>query len=182
MAENLAYPLFLFAFYFSYKSFKEKKYRLLSENSKTVNNELVVLAEEFIKFGGYPAIVLEKTEEKKQAYLFQIINTYIKKDIRDIGKIRNISSFNKLLELLASQSSHLLNVSEVADTLAINRESALNYLDLLEKTFIIKTFYSLMMSFQPAQLYVREHTHCSMLAHKKYGDVFLRKINDNFIC
>ncbi|MCX6742481.1 MAG: ATP-binding protein [Candidatus Pacearchaeota archaeon] len=118
--------------------FKGKGYKLGKENTKLINDELVEFAEEYIRFGGYPKIVLEKSEEKKQAYLGQIISTYVRKDIRDLGNIRNISSFNKLLELLASQSGQLLNVLEVSDTLKINRETVLEYLDLLENTFIIK--------------------------------------------
>lgn len=118
--------------------FKNKNYKLKKENLKIINDELIILAEEYIKFGGYPKIVLENSEEKKQTYLSQIINTYVRKDIRDIGNIRNIDSFNKLIEVLASQSGQLLNVSEISNTLEINRETVLEYLDLLENTFMIK--------------------------------------------
>jgi len=119
-------------------TFKNKNYKLNKENEETINKELIELAEEYIRFGGYPKIVLENSEEKKQAVLGQIISTYVRKDIRDIGNIRNISSFNKLIELLASQSGQLLNVLEISNTLKINRETVLEYLDLLENTFIIK--------------------------------------------
>ena len=81
---------------------------------------------------------MENSEEKKQAFLGQIINTYVRKDIRDIGDIRNISVFNKLLELLASQSGQILNILEISNTLKINRETLMAYMDLLENTFIIK--------------------------------------------
>lgn len=118
--------------------FKRKSYKINRENTDAINAELIRFAEEYIKFGGYPKIVLENSEEKKQIYLSQIISTYVRKDIRDIGNIRNISSFNKLLELLASQSGQLINVSEISNTLKINRETILEYLDLLENTFIIK--------------------------------------------
>ncbi len=119
-------------------TFKEKKYILQTENSPAINAELVPLAEEYIRFGGFPQIVLEVSEEKKKVYLSQIINTYIRKDIRDIGNIRDLSSFNKLLELLASQSGQLLNISELSRTLGISQETAKTYLDLLESTFILK--------------------------------------------
>ncbi len=118
--------------------FKKKNYRLNKENEEIINRELAGLAEEYIRFGGYPKIVLENSEEKKQSFLWQIISTYVRKDIRDIGNIRNISAFNKLLELLSSQSGQLLNVLEISNTLKINRETVLEYLDLLENTFIIK--------------------------------------------
>ena len=118
--------------------FKGMSYRLTKENTAAINTELIGLAEEYIRFGGYPKIVLEISEEKKQTFLSQIINTYVRKDIRDIGNIRNISSFNKLLEVLASQSGQIINILEISNTLKINRETVLEYLDLLENTFIIK--------------------------------------------
>src|SRR3989344_9134896 len=118
--------------------FKGKNYKITKENTEAINAELIELAEEYIKFGGYPKIVLEKSEEKKQTYLAQIINTYVRKDIRDIGNIRNISAFNKLVEVIASQSGQLLNALEISNTLKINRETVLEYLDLLENTFMIK--------------------------------------------
>ena len=121
--------------------FKGKNYKLSEKNTKQVNDELVNLAEEYIRFGGYPKIVLEKSEEKKQVYLWQIINTYIRKDIKDIGNIKDISTFNKLVELLASQSGQLINILEISNTLKINRETVSNYLNLLENTFIIKKIY-----------------------------------------
>lgn len=140
--ESLAGRMITFVLYpLSFEEFlifKEKKYVLQAENSKTINEELIPWAEEYIKFGGFPQIVLEPNEEKKKVYLSQIINTYIRKDIRDIGNIRDLSSFNKLLEVLASQSGQLLNVSELSSTLSINQETVRSYLDLLENTFILK--------------------------------------------
>lgn len=133
----LAFELYPLSFE-EFLTFKGKNYRLLKENSEAINDELVFLAHEFIKFGGYPAIVLEPEEEKKQAYLFQIISTYIKKDIRDIGNIRNLSAFNRLVEILASQSGQLTNVSGLASAMEISRETVMEYLDLLENTFVIK--------------------------------------------
>ncbi len=140
--ESLAGRMITFVLYpLSFEEFllfKEKKYVLRADNSKAINDELMPLAEEYIKFGGFPQIVLEPSEEKKKVYLSQIINTYIRKDIRDIGNIRDLSSFNKLLEVLASQSGQLLNISELSNTLGINKETTRTYLDLLENTFLLK--------------------------------------------
>ncbi len=118
--------------------FKDREYKFAKENAEAINRELIDLADEYIRYGGYPEIVLEDSEDKKYTYLSQIINTYIRKDIRDIGNIRNIASFNKLLDALASQSAQLLNISELANTLGIRRETVMEYLGLLESTFIIK--------------------------------------------
>ncbi len=118
--------------------FKEKPYVLRAENSDTINSEIIPLAEEYLRFGGYPKIILEPSEEKKFTFLSQIINTYVRKDIRNLADIKDLTSFNKLLEVLASQSGKLVNISELANTIAISRETVSSYVDILEKTFIIK--------------------------------------------
>lgn len=133
----LSFELYSLSFE-EFLQFKEKKYQLKKENTQIINDELIQLVEEYIRFGGYPEIVLEQSEEKKELYLSQIINTYLRKDIRDIGNIRDISSFNKLLEILASQSGQLLNVLELSNTLQIDKKTVADYLELLENTFIIK--------------------------------------------
>jgi len=118
--------------------FKNKTYALKKVNSLEINRELISLFEEYNSIGGYPKIVLEKNEENKKLMLSQIIATYIKKDIRDLGNIRDIESFNKLLIVLASQSGNLLNVEEISNTLKIDQKTIKEWLFLLEATYIIK--------------------------------------------
>jgi len=118
--------------------FKEKEYKLSEENIELINKELIPFYEEYIRFGGYPQIVLESSEEKKKEYLNQIISTYIKKDIRDLAEIRDIDSFNKLVEVLASQSGNLLDLNELSRTLSISRKTLSEYIFLLESTYILK--------------------------------------------
>jgi hypothetical protein len=124
--------------FLEFLNFKGHKYSLREKNEKIINDSLVELAKNFIIYGGYPRIVLEQKNENKEIILSQIIDTYIRKDIRDIGNIRNISSFNKLIQILASQSGSMLNVNEVSNTLGISRDTVNDYIFLLENTFIIK--------------------------------------------
>lgn len=100
--------------------------------------ELRELFFEYVLFGGYPKITLTSSIEKKERYLQQIIDTYIRKDIRDLADIRDIDSFNKLVETLASQSGNLLNVSELSNTCNLSIPTVERYLFLLENTYIIK--------------------------------------------
>ncbi|GBE20267.1 MAG TPA: ATP-binding protein [Candidatus Pacearchaeota archaeon] len=166
--------------------FKNKNYQLKTENTKAINDELIILAEEYIKFGGYPKIVLERLEEKKLTYLSQIINTYIRKDIRDIGNIRNISSFNKLIEILASQSGQLLNILELSNTLNINRETISEYLDLLENTFIIKRispFHKNLRSelSKNPKIYFLDTGMMNLLWFKEFPKVILGNVFETFV-
>ncbi len=100
--------------------------------------ELVSLYEEYVKYGGYPKIVLTGGTDKKSTYVNQIIDTYVKKDIRDLAEIKDVDKFNRLLEVLASQSGQLLNVTELANTVNISKITLEKYLFLLEETYIIK--------------------------------------------
>jgi predicted AAA+ superfamily ATPase len=59
--------------------FKDLKYNLEIEPPEPIREELIKLYTEFVIYGGYPAIVLEKDVEKKEIKLKQIINTYVKK-------------------------------------------------------------------------------------------------------
>ncbi len=101
-------------------------------------DELSVLFREYVLYGGYPRIVLTPEIEKKEKYLQQIIDTYVKKDIRDLAGVKDIDKFNKLLEALASQGGQLLNVEELSNTTKIAKQTINKYLFILENTYIIK--------------------------------------------
>lgn len=125
-------------------SFKE--YLLFNEYHSDLNGaltdkkieELLSMFKRFILYGGYPRIALTPDADKKEKYIQQIIDTYIKKDIRDIAEIKDIEKFNKLLEALASQSGNLLNINELSNTCKIAKQTIERYLFIMENTYIIK--------------------------------------------
>ena len=93
---------------------------------------------EYVRYGGYPKIVLTDSIEKKEVFLKQIIDTYIRKDIRDLGRIQDIEKFNKLLIVLAAQSGTLLNSSRLSKELRLSIQTVEKYLLLLQETYIIR--------------------------------------------
>ena len=93
---------------------------------------------EFALYGGYPKIVLTSDVAIKEKYLQQIIDTYIRKDIRDLADIKDVTKFNQLVEILASQSGNLLNMAELSNTCNLARQTVERYLFLLEQTYIIR--------------------------------------------
>ena len=93
---------------------------------------------EYLVFGGYPRVALEAEREKKMAYLTDIYQSYVKKDIKDIMRVDNVAAFNNLLKALALQIGSLVNMAELCNTVKIARETLERYFFLLENTFIIK--------------------------------------------
>ena len=106
--------------------------------SQLVHKELGLHFKEYLIYGGYPRVVLEKSIEDKTIYLKQVIDTYIKKDIRDLGHIRDVNRFNKLLRVLADKTGALLNTLELSNTVAISRQTIEDYLFIMENTYVIK--------------------------------------------
>ena len=74
--------------------------RNITPSAKKVD-ELKGFYKDYVLYGGYPKIVLTAEIELKARYLQQIIDTYIKKDIRDLANVDDLEKFNKLVETLA---------------------------------------------------------------------------------
>lgn len=119
-------------------TFKGIPFKPASSYTAKKNTELQSLYTEFVLYGGYPKIVLTDDISIKERYLQQIIDTYIRKDIRDLADIKDVDKFNRLVEILASQSGNLLNIAELANTCKLARPTVESYLFLLEQTYIIR--------------------------------------------
>lgn len=118
--------------------FKDIRIDIAEATSPAHIQQLQALYLEYLLYGGYPKIVLTDEIEKKGKYLQQIIDTYIRKDIRDLGNIQDIGAFNKLLVLLASQSGNLLDVARLSRELRISVPTINKYLFLLQETYILR--------------------------------------------
>ncbi len=98
--------------------------------------QLMVLFNEFIKYGAYPEVVLSENSSDKKDMLSDFINTLIQKDIQKEG-IKDISKVYQLLKLLAEKSGELLNSNECAKNLDVSITAVENYLKVLENLSII---------------------------------------------
>lgn len=101
-------------------------------------DELRRLYKEFAIYGSYPKVVLAEDGDKKERYLMQIIETYLEKDVRDLGKIENVKKFNDLLAVLAANSGQLLNVRKISKEIGLSVPTVEKYLSILEETLVIK--------------------------------------------
>ncbi len=100
--------------------------------------------EEWLLFGGYPAIVDESDEKEKVAKLGGIVNSYLFRDILELDKIKNSKPLIDLLTLLAFQIGQEVSLSELGRQLALDYKTVARYLDLLEKSFVVlnvRSFY-----------------------------------------
>ncbi|MEM8523065.1 MAG: ATP-binding protein [Bacteroidota bacterium] len=101
------------------------------------NFEFTQGLEDWLRFGMYPDMLLMENYDDKRAYLDEISKSYLYKDILALAKIRYPEKLRQLLKLLAFQIGNLVSIHELAKNLQVNRDTIINYIDLLEKGFVI---------------------------------------------
>ncbi len=94
--------------------------------------------EEYLKYGGFPEVVLTENIDEKLDLLNDIIDSYIRIDIPSMSEFRNTSKFKKLLFLLAKRTANKIIVTKLASVTQISRPTLNEYLQFLEDTFVIK--------------------------------------------
>lgn len=93
--------------------------------------------EEMLRFGMYPKVHSLGNDKEKETYLYEYLNNYLYKDILAFDGVRKPKKVVDLLTLLALQIGKEVSISELSKNLAVSQKAVENYLDILEKMFII---------------------------------------------
>lgn len=86
-------------------------------------------------FGNYPEICVKK--DLAEIILKNLSQQYLYKDVLIWKDIRKPELLDKLLKLLAYQICSEVSVNELANQLKVKSETVENYIDLLEKSFVV---------------------------------------------
>jgi len=119
-------------------NFKKPDLLTLKPAKKAFYQQYLLLLNEYLRFGGYPKVVLQKSQQEKIETLEEIYSSYLEKDIKGCFKVQNESSFLTVVGLLAGQIGNLLNKNLLAAHSASSRATIDNFLLYLEKSFVIK--------------------------------------------
>lgn len=88
-----------------------------------------------LRFGCYPDVY--NHQDEAAFMLSNLANQYLYKDVLVWKDIRKPQLLDKLLKLLAYQIGSEVSVAELANQLKVKSETIDNYIDLLEKSFVI---------------------------------------------
>lgn len=132
LSNNLGEPLVgrkntIYLFPLAQMEFSEK------ENFKQTTENL----EQRLLFGSYPELEQYEDWNDKKDYLYEIINSYLLKDILIFEGIKHSDKIYDLLRLIAFQLGKEVSILELAKNLQLSKNTVSNYLDLLSKVFII---------------------------------------------
>lgn len=109
------------------------------------NNNLDDKFNEYLKYGGLPALSLIKdNDELVLSYLNDIYNSIVKKDIIDRNNLKDTALLENIIKFLATNIGSPISSTKISDYLNSNKiveksnhQTIDNYLNMLEKSFIM---------------------------------------------
>lgn len=108
-----------------------------SEMTKTLGMPVTLGSlEKYLIFGTYPEVITQNGNEIE--VLNNLATSYLYKDLLNFEGIRKPELLNKILQALAWQVGSEVSFNELSRTVQADKNTVANYLDLLEKAFIIK--------------------------------------------
>ena len=94
---------------------------------------------DYLIFGSYPEVVLENSGKRKIEILEELVGSYVLKDILALERIKGSKIIFSILKLLAFQVGSQVSLNEIANAVDVDVKTVRRYLDLLEKTFVIRS-------------------------------------------
>lgn len=92
--------------------------------------------ENMLRFGMYPDVYGQPEEEALEE-LRDISTNYLYKDVLQFNQLKRSDLLFKLLQALALQLGHEVSYNELAKLLGENHHTIRNYIELLEKSFVV---------------------------------------------
>ena len=148
------FELFPFSFHEFLVAKNERLARIYEEKNKLVKEFLVEgkislekdiflkeftpLFNEYLIFGGYPAVIKAEDYETKKVILKNIYDTYISKDVVEFLKISDAFKYRCVVRALATLIGNLLNYTELCSVCQSYYKEVKRTISILSETYIVK--------------------------------------------
>lgn len=92
---------------------------------------------EYVEYGGFPEVVLSVDTKEKKDLINDILSSYINIDIKTLADFHGQENLYKLMKMLAARCCTRLEYSKLSRLSGISRITVQNYVEFLEKTYLI---------------------------------------------
>ncbi len=122
-----------------FKKAAKKFYKTFGEKGR--NKDMIVYEkikksyDEYMEYGGFPAVVLAKNSEEKKMKLKDIFKSYFEKDVKNLADFREIKALRELILLLMQRVGSKLDITKLASEVGVSRETVYSFLSFLEGTY-----------------------------------------------
>lgn len=89
-----------------------------------------------ILYAGFYPRIYDQGIEPRQA-LGDYFETYVERDVRRLGEIRNVSNFQRFVRLCAGRVGQLINLQSLGADAGVSHATVRNWLDLLDRSYIL---------------------------------------------
>jgi predicted AAA+ superfamily ATPase len=96
------------------------------------------LLEDLMIYGQYPEVLCLGQPLERREYLRQLAADYLLRDILSFENLKHARKLTQLLQLVAWQTGNEVSLNELAGQLQLNKATVERYLDLLEKSFVLR--------------------------------------------
>lgn len=103
----------------------------------TLNQKIEKHFEDYLIYGGYPAVLLAKTKEEKGEILKSILENYLLRDIRSLLQLSTDDELVRLTRLLGTQIGNLIEYRELGTSSGLGFNSLKKHLRILQGTYIV---------------------------------------------
>lgn len=93
--------------------------------------------EEYMRYGGFPGVVLSEGVAMKKLRLNDIFTSYFEKDVKVMADFKDMRAFRDLLLLLMQRAGSKLEISKLSKEIGVGRETVYSYLNFLESTYFV---------------------------------------------
>ena len=93
--------------------------------------------ESWLVYGSYPDVYTSESAQLKAQKVKYLAANYLYKDILKFNSVKSSEVVLKLLQALALQIGSEVSYNELANLVGVAKQTVVNYIDLLEKAFII---------------------------------------------
>ena len=107
--------------------------------TQPIFDEISLLYDEYIKFGGFPGVVLKTNVQEKKKALEEIFQSFFQLEILQLGDFRRNEAIRDLMLLLMQRLGSKLDIQKISRELGISRPTLSEYISFLEGTYFIKT-------------------------------------------
>jgi uncharacterized protein len=108
--------------------------RLDTEAPPVVGSEL----RQIIVQGGYPEALARGSARRRMAWLLDYVQLVIDRDARETADIEQLDQLPRLVAHLAEQAGQSVNVSNLATSLQLARQTVVRYIEALERIFLVR--------------------------------------------
>lgn len=95
--------------------------------------------EEYVRYGGFPEVALIGSPQEKMNLASDIVSSYINIDVKSLADFEDARDIENLMRMLAGRIGSKVDYSKISRLSGIPRQKVVNYMEFLEKTYLVST-------------------------------------------